>query len=186
MSPCCFISFEHASPRRQTFVSTLFAPALSGNRVSSVSDRWRRLPSFRCLCPSHSCLFWSENEASPLPVANSPYRRIFGILTSADLIPVFAVAIRRRCSGLTRVQAWAGFYEWSVVSHAAHFNSPCYRCCPGERVSPIQLGTGVVARTKLNISSNGLRDFGSGFVLCVYSRKLSHNWIWPQGSGGFS
>ena len=41
-----------------------------------------------------------------------------------------------------------------------------------------------VARTLLYTASDCLRDSGSGFFLRVDSRSLSHEWVWPQGSGG--
>lgn len=63
---------------------------------------------------------------------------------------------------------------------------PSPQCCPKKRHRPIQLGTGVnakIVRTNLNIISDCLNDSGSGFVLRVYSRNLSHEWVWLQGSG---
>ena len=41
-----------------------------------------------------------------------------------------------------------------------------------------------VARTLLYTASDCLRDSGSGFFLRVDSLSLSHEWVWPQGSGG--
>lgn len=43
-----------------------------------------------------------------------------------------------------------------------------------------------IAGTKVNIISNCFRDFRSGFVLRAYSRSLSHDCLWPKGSGGLN
>lgn len=84
MSSRCFLSIEHDSPWWQASVSSLLAPAYGVNRVFNISDRWWSLPTSRR--PSLSCPFcrcpWSEDKVSLVPVASSPYRRIFGILTS--------------------------------------------------------------------------------------------------------
>lgn len=59
-----------------------------------------------------------------------------------------------------------------------------HRSCPRERKSLIQICTTVFARdtrTKLNVTSDSLREGGSGFVFRDNSWKFPHDWIWPQG-----
>lgn len=79
---------------------------------SSVNDRWH-LPTYWCPCLSPSCHFWRHPWSE---VASSPYRRIFGIL----LLPIFFPSVRWRWNALSRVLAWAGFYERSVVPDVKH------------------------------------------------------------------
>lgn len=83
MSSCCFLSIERVSPWWQASVSYLLSPALGVNRVLNISERWRSLSTSRC--PSLSRPFcrcpWSEDKVVLVPVASSPYRRIFRILT---------------------------------------------------------------------------------------------------------
>lgn len=73
---CCFLSDDHASPRRQVSVYPLFAPT----RISSVSERQWPLPTPRCLSPSHSCPYcrgpWSEDELALLSSYRWPVPRI--------------------------------------------------------------------------------------------------------------
>lgn len=52
ISPFCYHSLEHASPKWQASVSSLFNWALGEKYVSCVSDRWRRHSTSWCRSPS--------------------------------------------------------------------------------------------------------------------------------------
>lgn len=56
-----------------------------------------------------------------------------------------------------------------------------------ERKSPIQVVTGVirgVVTTKMNTTSDCLRNSSSRIAFRIYSRSFSHDWLLPQSSGG--
>lgn len=97
MSPCCFLSIEYASSRRQAYV--FFLQPSDVIRGSSVSDHWWFLTS---RCPSLSCPFcrrpWSEDEIALMTFRRWPVPRTVTPLQGASLRRVIWEIGIRPCS----------------------------------------------------------------------------------------
>ena len=92
-------------------------------------------------------------------------------------------------------KAWVSKYGGQAATHAADPPPPpppplslsmSLEWSTGKASTDIHGSSAVagVARKLLYTASDCLRDSGSGFFLRVDSRSLSHEWVWPQGSGG--
>lgn len=70
--------------------------------------------------------------------------------------------------------------ERSATAHAPRLLSPQVLMVTKRKVESNAVGTGVVAwgaRTNLNITSDWLRDVGSGGIFRIYARRCPYDWI---------